>query len=542
VHAPGTLILRRARVHSTGRGGPVSALAIRDGRVVCAGSDVDVWSAVGSDAPSVDLGGRVVLPGLTDAHVHWCSYALMRRGLALAPAMSLGEVLREVRTAVSAAAPGTWVVGRGWDHTGWGAWPTAADLDTVAPSHPVALTRKDGHVVWLNSAALVASGITLGTPDPPGGEIARASGHPTGILKENAVALITAAIPPPDSEVRQAAMVDAWRDAWSRGLTGCHDMGFGDTALFLDLSTLRDAGELGLRFVWYFPLCQLDQAIGLGLRSGMGDEWLRVGGMKLYLDGTLGSQTAHMHAAYAGQAGNTGLPTMTADEFTAHVRRADVAGLATAVHAIGDAATRVALDGFAAVVRERARGIPDLVHRVEHAQVVDPSDIPRFARLGVTASMQPVHATSDRLVAQRLWGDRCQYGYAWRSFLDAGTPLAFGSDAPIESLDPFAGLHAAVTRCSPTGEPPDGWHPEQRITLHEALTAYTRGPALASGQGEHLGSLDPGMCADLIVLERDPYAVGRQALLDVSVLATMIDGVWVWQSPAVDFAGPRPIG
>jgi predicted amidohydrolase YtcJ len=337
-------------------------------------------------------------------------------------------------------------------------------------------------------------------------------------------------------------MVDAWPEAWCRGLTGCHDMGFRDTALFRDLSTLRDSGELGIRVVWYLPEMLLEEAIGLGLRSGMGDEWLRVGGLKLYLDGTLGSQTAHMLSPYEGMPDNTGLPTMPADRFRDIVGRAASAGLATAVHAIGDGANRVALDGFASVLRERDDKEDALLMRVEHAQLLHPDDIDRFAELGVIASMQPIHATSDMREADRWWGDRAAHAYAWRSLQESGATLAFGSDAPIETLDVFAGLHAATTRQDDRGEPRDGWRPGQTISRLDALRAYTLGPAIASGQEHHLGTLEVGRIADLIVVDGHPLGGPTSALGQVSVLGTMIEGVWVWQSPAVDFAGPRPVG
>jgi predicted amidohydrolase YtcJ len=447
-----------------------------------------------------------------------------------------------VRAASSARAPGQWVIGRGWDHAEWGQWPTAHDLDAVAPNHPVALTRKDGHVVWLNSAALLAVGIGDDTPDPPGGEIVRSAGRASGIVKENAIQLVTQTIPEPAPDARQAAMVDAWPEAWCRGLTGCHDMGFRDTALFRDLSTLRDSGELGLRFVWYFPEGQLDEAVGLGLQSGRGDEWLRVGGLKLYLDGTLGAQTAHLLEPYEGQARNTGLVSLDPDRFADLVSRAADAGIATAVHAIGDAANRVALDGFARAAVRAHRADRSLHLRIEHAQLLHPDDVGRFASLGVIASMQPIHATVDMPEVERWWGARSRYAYAWRTLLDQGACLAFGSDAPIETLDVFAGVHAAVTRQTTSGQPAGGWHPELALTVPDAVRAYTLGAAVASGQDDRLGTLEVGKYADLIVLDRDPFTVAPSALPNVTVQGTMIDGVWVWQAPTVDFAGPRPVG
>jgi predicted amidohydrolase YtcJ len=530
-----TVVLRRARIHSPGRGDSASALAIRNGRVVALGGDAEVWAAVGSDAPSVDLGGRVVLPGFIDAHLHWAGYALQRRRLDLDPGLSLAEVQRRVRQVTTGPSEDTWLVGRGWDHSRWGRWPTASDLDQVVPDRPAMLIRKDGHAVWLNSRGLATCHIGAETPDPPGGQVQRAAGQPTGVLLENAVRLAYAAIPEPDPVERQAAMIDAWPDAWSRGLTGVHDMGFGDTALFRDLATLRDAGELGLRFVWYLPQASLEEALALGLRSGLGDDWLRVGGLKLFLDGTLGSQTAHLLDPYEGQPGQWGEPVMSYEDFVATVDLAAGNGLATAVHAIGDAAVRRALDGFAAVPAGRAGDGRAQRRRIEHCQLVDPADRPRFAALGITASVQPVHLLADAEIAERYWGERCANAYAWRSLADAGAALAFGSDAPVEPLDVFAGLDAAVNRQVPGR---GAWRPGERLSAQEALRAYTLGPAEAAGVAQSLGSLEPGRRADLIVLDRDPLTAAAD-LARVAVLATMIDGVWVWQAPRMDLAGPR---
>lgn len=537
MRTPPTFVLRRARIHPFGGGEAATSLAVREGRIAAVGTDHDVWRAVGSDAPTIDLRGRVVLPGLIDAHVHWATYAIARRHVQLAPEDGLLDVLRRVRHAAAETEAGRWIIGRGWDHTDWGRWPTAADLDTVTVQHPVMLTRKDGHIAWLNTAALKECDVSAATPDPPGGSIQRADGQPTGILMETALRLAHAALPPPDTYARQAAMIDAWRDAWCRGLTSLHDMGYLRQSLFRDLATLRDAGELGLRFVWYLPETELDEAIGLGLRTGLGDSWLRVGGLKLFLDGTLGAQTAAMLDPYDGQPANRGLPTMSDEAFTALVARAASAKLATAVHAIGDRANRVALDGFAAVAAASEGAA--LRQRIEHAQLVDPLDVPRFARQGVVASMQPIHCTADIAVADRYWGARAAHGYAWRTLRDAGAALAFGSDAPIETLDVFAGIHAAVTRQRADGEPRGGWHPQHCLTVRQALEAYTTGAAYAAGVEDDVGSLTVGHQADLIVVDRDPLAIRADELPDVRVLATMIEGIWVWQAPGADIGGPR---
>lgn len=531
--------LHNARIHNFGASGPVAALAVRGGRVVTAGSAAAAWSALGSDAPAIDLGGLTVLPGLIDAHVHWGKVALARRRIVLGPDASLDAVLAEVGARARALPRGSWILGRGWDHSLWGRWPSAAELDRVAPDHPVALTRKDGHAVWLSSTALAAAGITVSTPNPEGGEIQRdSSGAATGILLENAIDLADAATPKPTGAERRAALMESWPEAWRHGLTGCHDMGFHEMLLYDDLVALRSEGQLGLRMVCYPMADALDELIARGLASGSGDAWLSVGGLKLFLDGTLGSQTADMIEPFEGQPGNRGIATLDFETFCDLTLRAASAGLATTVHAIGDGANRKALDGFALARRAPVAGAATLRHRIEHAQIVHPDDFARFAAQGVVASMQPIHATSDMSVAERWWGARTAQAYAWRTILDHGARLALGTDAPIEPLDAFANLHAAVTRQGRDGLPSGGWHPEQRLTLAEALAAYTQGAAWAGGQDRDLGSLDPGKCADLIVVDRDPFETPAAELHTTRVLATMIDGSWVWQAPDASFGGP----
>jgi predicted amidohydrolase YtcJ len=539
-----SLVLRRGRIYTLGPGAagpfrpqPFEAIALRNGRIVAAGSDAAVAAEVTEDCPTVDLGGRTVLPGFTDGHVHWASYALTRKQLNLTPDQSLPDVLRSVRHAIAHLTPDQWLVGRGWDHARWGRWPTSVDLDGAAPSNPVALMRKDGHAMWVNSRALDFAGLDVTTQPPDGGEIGRANGGLSGILKETATQLVRRVVPEPEPVDRQAALVDSWPDAWSLGITGCHDMGgTGGGALFRDIATLRDAGELGLRFVWYFPESALDEAIGLGLRSGLGDDWLRVGGLKLFLDGTLGSLTADLLEPYSGRPAERGLATLEPEAFLQLVRQAEAARLAVAVHAIGDGAARKALDVFAHVRREFP-GSSRLAHRIEHLQLVHPTDIGRFDDLDVTASVQPAHYIADHDMAVELWSDRESVPYPWRSLERAGARLAFGSDAPVESPNVFAGIHAAVQR--KPSDKVEGWHPEEAVSVASALVAYTAGPAVASGQEKSLGSLLEGRRADLIVLDVDPFECSPERLADIQVLATMIDGVWVWQLPEVDFAGPR---
>ena len=525
-------IVRASQIHirpAAGAAAAVEALAIGGGRVLAAGSLADAWSVVGSDADLVDLGAASVLPGFVDAHIHLGKYALARQQLRLADADSLDAVLAAVARRAAEMPAGSWIVGRGWDHSTWGRWPNATDLDRVAPAHPVALTRKDGHVLWLNSLALLAADIHSAEQAPEGGEVVTENGRPSGILKENAQGLARSVIPEPDAETRRSALDAAWPALWRRGITGCHDMGFRGMDLWDDLQAMRAEGRLGLRVVWYALDAAFDEALARGLATRRGDAWLRMGGLKLFLDGTLGSQTADLLAPYAEQPTNRGLATMDYEAFCDRVELAASHGLPTAVHAIGDGANRKALDGFASVAARRGAESSVLRQRIEHAQLLHPGDIPRFGAEGVIASMQPIHLAADWVVADRFWADRREHAYAWRALEASGARLAFGSDAPIESVDVLQGLRCAVTRQDAAGLPADGWCPSQRLDRWSALAAYGMGAAYASGQEAELGTLEPGRMADLVVLDGDFAGLPDKALGALEPKATMIEGRWVWQ-------------
>jgi hypothetical protein len=477
-----------------------------------------------------------VVPGFTDSHIHFLSAALNLERINLDGLDSKAKAVAAVAERVAQTPKGKWVRGYGWNHNLWdGRFPNKADLDAVAPDHPVVLTRKDYHVLWVNSRALEAAGITTETPDPPGGEIERdpATGEPTGILKEEACKLVYRVLPQPTAAERQAALKRAFTLAHSVGLTGVHEIL--STNLFAeglrDYLELAQRGELGLRVYLFIPRERLTEAITLGLRTGFGDEWVRIGPVKAFMDGTLGSQTADMVEPFKGQPHNRGLPILSAEEIRGLIARASDAGLACAVHAIGDAANRKVLDAIASY-RRSARWRDDLRlrHRIEHAQLVHPADIPRFGELGVIASVQPIHATSDMEIAERYWGERCATAYAYRSLLEAGAKLAFGSDAPVESWDVLAGIHAAVTRQRADGNPPGGWYPEQRLTVAQAVHGYTLGAAYASGE-EHLkGSITAGKLADFVVLSQDISQVPPEEILSIRVVGTVVGGqVRYWQ-------------
>lgn len=520
-----TLVLYNGVVHTMDPACPrAQAVAMADGRILAVGTAREVISIAGPKAEVIDLHGCPVLPGLADAHIHFLSFALELSLPNLDGAGSLREALERLRPAIAATPPGRWVLGAGWNHEAWDIprFPSRHDLDAIAPHHPVALRRKDGHSVWVNSRALELAGITASTPNPPGGAIDRdEGGQPTGILRESAMDLIYAIIPRPDAADYNRALPLGIARAHSLGITSIHDME-GPEALAC-FQEAHAQGRLPLRVTMQIPAEGLDHALALGLRTGFGDATLRLGAVKLFADGSLGSQTAWMLEPYEGQGNNYGLATMPPTELATAIGKAIAGGIACAVHAIGDRANREVLDIFARMPRH-----PHLRHRIEHGQLLHPADLPRLARLGLVASMQPIHATSDRYMADRHWGKRARYGYAWRSLLKAGTILAFGSDCPVETLDPLQGIYAAVTRKRADQPDEAPWYPEECISVEEAVRAYTWGAAYAAGQEAWLGSITPGKLADMVVLSQDIFCLPPEAILEARVVYTIFAGEVVY--------------
>jgi predicted amidohydrolase YtcJ len=523
-------LLHNARIYTLDPARPVaSAIAIDAGRIVGVGGDELLSGCEFADCE--DLGGRVVLPGLTDAHIHFHIYVLSLQAVDCeVPAKE--EILHRVGERARRTPAGEWVLGHGWNQNTWGgAWPSAADLDAIAAGHPVYLTAKSLHASWASSAALKRTGITAATPDPANGRIQRDEhGVPTGILFEDAMKLVEQAIPAPPAEAAADAFRQAIPSLWRLGLTGIHD--FDKRLCFQAFQVLHARGELRLRVVKSIPFDLLSQAAAVGLRSGFGDDFLRIGSIKLFADGALGPHTGAMLEPYVDDPQNRGILNLDGEQLFEAGRLAAGSGLSLAVHAIGDRAVHEMLNGYDRLrAYERENRLPALRHRIEHVQTIHPQDAGRLAELGIIASMQPIHAPSDRPVAEKLLGPRTAFSYAWRTQLEHGARLAFGSDAPVESPNPFRGLHAAVTRCGPDGAPgPEGWHPEQRLTVREALEAYTIGPAFAAGVEDRLGRLSVDYLADLLILETDPFTCEPAELQAIRPVATMVGGEWVWQS------------
>lgn len=513
----------------------VEALLVRDDTIVAAGAAADVRQHLRPGYEDVSLRGRAIVPGLTDAHIHLLWTGINRQNVDLDGVRSLDEALELIRRRAEELPEDAWLRGHGWNHALWDyRWPTAVELDRVTQGRPALLSRKDGHSVWVNSRALEIAGIDERTADPDGGLIQRDElEQPTGILLETANDLIYSILPEPSLAENVKALREIIGDCNRRGLTSLH-MPESPAALAA-LQVLRAAGQLDARCLFHLPYRQLDEYIALGVRSGFGDEWLRIGGVKIFSDGSLGSCTCHMLAPFVGSTSNYGIPTIPEDELYEAVRKANTNGIAVAVHAIGDRANRTVLDAIAAQEQAFKAAGPDAIrpllqNRIEHAQHLDPADVPRFAALNVIASMQPGHATSDIDIAERLLGDeRCCWSYAWQPLRQSGAVLAFGSDAPVETLDPWAGIHAAVTRKRQDGQPPNGWHHELALSLDEALWSYVVGPAIASNETTLKGPLTPGLRADLVVLNADPYGSDLDDLWRMEVAQTFVGGRSVWE-------------
>jgi predicted amidohydrolase YtcJ len=481
----------------------------------------------------VDAHGKVVIPGLIDSHLHVMELGFSALTLDLSTTTSLAEAQDRIAAYAAANPDRRWIVGRGWNQEKWGLgrFPTAAELDAVVGDRPVWLGRVDGHAGWANSAALAAAGVSAATADPAGGRIERVGGsrQPAGVLVDNATALVDKVVPAPRPEDRDLALAKAQEMLIHMGITAAADMG----TSIEDWQAFRRAGDLGwlrLRIMSYaHGVDNMELIAGPGPTPWLYDDRLRLNGVKLYLDGALGSRGAWLKQPYSDDPGNRGLPLMSGDQLRNFMSRAALDKFQIAVHAIGDAANAEML---AAIDELSGTYTGDRRWRIEHAQIVDPADIAAFGRHGTIASMQPVHQTSDRLMAEaRLGPARLAGAYAWKSIADAGAPLAFGSDAPVESPDVFAGIAAAITRTDAAGQPFGGWMPQERISRERALAAYTAGGAWAGFAQGRFGTLAVGERADFVVIDRDPLLASPEEIRATRVLQTWIGGERVFVAP-----------
>lgn len=505
-----------------------SALVIEDGKIIFSGDSHQANKLKQRGDQVFDLKKHTVIPGLVDSHVHLVYWAESLRRLDLEKCSSSAEVQRNVTAFEKKLSEEEWLFGGGFNKNLWpsGEEPDKKILDAVCPKRPVVLSSKDVHTLWLNSSALAAVGIDSSTSDPPGGRIARYAGsqEPTGYLLETACRLVNEYLEK-DRKIpnMEKTVLSAQKEAWKRGVTGVHAMPDpryeGSFAL---LERLTREEKLRMRILMYLPEKRLDWAIELGLQSGFGNDFFKVGGVKIFVDGALGSQTALMFEPYEGSA-SAGVEVSSLEHLESQLAKAAKANLSCAVHAIGDKAVFHALEALGKTLPlHNGR----LRQRIEHVQMIRDEDLPKFKKYRVAASMQPSHAPSDRAIADRHWGTRCRNAYPWRSLLKAGTLIAFGSDAPVEPLDPIAGLNAAVCRKKP--EEKESWYPTQAVSIGEALRAYAIAPAILSGDETRRGTLTTGKQADFVVLSEDPFKIAPEHLAELEVLATAMGGKMVY--------------
>ena len=521
----------------TGEGFPedkpqvVEAIAIGGGKVLAVGKTADITRLAGPKTVLHDLDSNTtstfIFPGFNDAHTHLGGAGRTKLNVDLTGVKSLDEMLAKIQAAANSSPSGHWLTGGRWDHTLWSdkKLPTRQDLDKVTADHPAFLDRIDGHIAIANTAALAAAGITGKTQPPQGGAIdLDANGEPTGIVRESAKSLVYKVIPPPTHEERRKGDELAIKDALTHGVTSVQD--FSDWQDFLVFEEMEKEGNLHLRISEWIPFKDsLDELEKMRAHHDQNDPMLHTGMLKGFMDGSLGSRTAAMKAPFADDPGNSGLPQYTQAQLNQMTVERAKAGFQIGFHAIGDKASAMALEAFSQPgVSTSAR------NRIEHAQVVDSADIPRFKQLGVIASMQPNHLLTDmNWAVDRLGSQRAAYSYAWKAFLDAGVPLAFGTDYPVEPITPFRGLYAAVTRKNEAGT--KTYFPENKLTRGQALAAYTQGSAYAEFAEKHKGKLLPGYEADFILVDRDLYKVGAPALLLTNVLQTYVAGQNTLASP-----------
>ncbi len=525
------LVLTNAKIRTMDRQSPIAeAVAVRCGRIVAVGDKAAVGEWITKATKVWDAQGGCVLPGFCDSHIHLVEYGLGLERVRLDGLPSLGQAVERINVRASQVQPGEWVLGRGWNHNLWpgSRFPSRHDLDPVTPRNPVYLPGKDGHSAWVNSLALTLAGLDSHTVDPPGGALDRdpRSGDLTGILKEGpAMEWVERVIGRPSLETRSRGVRLAVSALHQHGIASVHSAE--DEEGLETLQVVEASGHLTLRVNVMIPDGCVDALRRIRLHSGFGGEFLRLGPVKIFADGALGSRTADMFESYCLEPGNRGIEVTTSLRLEELIEGSLAGGLSVAVHAIGDRANSRVLD----VLEKhqdlwRKRGLRP---RIEHVQLLAPGDAQRLGSLGIVASMQPIHCTSDMLMADRFWGERSRNAYAWRSLKQAGAVLAFGSDAPVEVPNIIHGLHAAVTRQRADGTPTEGWYPEERLTAEEAVEAYTLGGAYAAGEESSRGSITVGKVADMTVLSQDPITVSPDELLSTQVMGTVVDGEVVFR-------------
>lgn len=531
------LVITHAKVWTADQTHPrAEAVAVLGDRIVAVGSNSEIETWHGPHTQVVNAEGKLLLPGFNDAHVHFLSGGIELDSVQLTDATSPEEFARRIGERAKNTPPGEWILGGDWDETKWNPQeiPTKDLIDSRTPHTPVFVSRYDGHMVLANSLALRLAGITAHTPDPAGGVIVRdAQGNPTGALKDAAMDMAAKAIPPLSHDRRRRAIERAMRHALSLGVTSVQNMDpdYADIAVY---SELLERGELKVRIYAAPLITDVDDQVKIGIRHAFGGPFLRMGAVKAFADGSLGSRTAFFYDPYLDQPSTRGLLSDEMQPLSLmrdRMMKADAAGLQICTHAIGDQAIATILDVYSEIAR--AHGAADRRFRIEHAQHMAAKDFDRFAQLHVIASVQPYHAIDDgRFAEARIGHDRASRTYAFRTFLDHGVRLALGTDWDVAPLDPLETIYAAVTRATLDGKNPQGWFPEQKLTVEEAIEAYTMGSAYAEFEENVKGSITPGKLADMVLLSQDIFRLPAESIRNTKVLETFVGGKLVWASGA----------
>jgi predicted amidohydrolase YtcJ len=505
------------------------ALKITDERITHVGSNAEIKAECGQSTEVLELPGKLVTPGLVDAHCHFISLGRAFQMVNLRDASSLAEVRERIQKAIQSRKPGEWIAGRGWNHHQWsdGREPTRQDLDDIAPDNPAIMVRACGHSIWVNTAALERAAITRDTPDPYGGQIDKDpdSGEPTGLLRE-ANDLIVKHIPLPDLEQRKQMALAAQEHALRCGITSVHTC---ETLTEWEALAALDAeGKLKLRVYHLLPPDDLDEAAARGIEPGNGSSRLWFNHVKLFADGSLGSGTALMHEPYTDDPAECGIACLEREDLEEKIRLAYSRGCDVAIHAIGDLALTNALESIAAARKQYPGEHRD---RIEHVQIYRPQDLSLFRDLDVVASVQPVFLGTDWSPADKRWGsERCHHAYAWKSLLEAKLRVQFGSDSPVESINPLYGIHAAVTRQDPNRQPAGGWFPDQKLSLEESIEGFTAVAAWNSRREDQLGSIAPGKWADLTIFEQDLFNLPPEEWRSIKTAMTLVHGEVVYKA------------
>lgn len=534
--SPADLILTRAKVWTASAAMPwAEAVAVTGNRIVAAGSEAEVLKLRGAKTRVLELSGRLVVPGFIDNHTHFLDGGLRLMSVDLRPARNEADFAERIRQHAEALPAGKWITGGDWDHEAWPSarLPTKALVDRFTPHTPVFVRRLDGHMALANSVALQLAGITKGTADPPGGAIVRdAAREPTGILKDAAMSLVYRKIPGPSLKERDAALQAAMKEAARFGVTSVQDIT--SWGSFETYWKAHAENRLTVRIAARTPLSQWEKQADWIKKNGAGDDWLRLAGFKAFMDGSLGSTTAYFFEPYNDDPKTTGLladDAIPESKIRQRMLAADKAGLQLSIHAIGDRANHMLLDLFEEVAR--VNGPRDRRFRIEHAQHLRREDIARFAKLGVVPSMQPYHCIDDgRWAQKRIGPERIQTTYAFRSLLDSGALLSFGSDWTVAPINPLLGVYAAVTRRTLDDRNPDGWIPQERITVEEAMRCYTLHNAFAAFAEQKTGSIEAGKLADMVVLDRDIFAIAPFQTPQARVLYTIVGGKIIYRASA----------